>query len=107
MSLCWLKSTINVHAPVLSPGVVAARQIARGVQLLLYIHEPIVLHYTFSATWSSALQMPRPQCHGQVCNEIIRCLSASVAHEDTPTIVKGKFRSCIGSGQRYTYNQGE
>ncbi len=59
--------------------------------LVLDIHESVVLHNSLSSGWSASLQVASSQTNCQVRDEIIRRLSRAMGDEDTPAVAEGEI----------------
>jgi hypothetical protein len=47
-------------------------------QLVLNVHETIILDYTFTATWGACFQVSRSDGHREIGDEVISCFSGAV-----------------------------
>lgn len=56
----------------------------RGLQLLLDVHEAVVLCNALAAARRPGLQVAGPQPDGQVCDEVVRGLPGAMGDEDAP-----------------------
>ena len=46
--------------------------------LLLNIHEPVILRDPFAPTWGTGLQVTSPNAHGKVCNKVVSGLTRAM-----------------------------
>lgn len=53
-------------------------------QLVLDIHQPVILCHPLAPGRSTGLQVASPETHGQVCDEIVRGLARTMRYEDVP-----------------------
>ena len=72
----------RVYSPKLHSGIHDLR--TRRLDLILNIHQAVILGDPLPAARTSRFQVARPQPHGQIGNEVIGRLAGSVRDEDAP-----------------------
>jgi len=64
-----------------------------GADLILDIHEAVILRDSLSPSRCTRLQVPGPETNGQVGDKVIDSFAGAVGDEDTPAVAEGEIGS--------------